>query len=162
MRLHRLLPLALAIAAYGCGGSDNSATDPNANGATGVTNGNFTATINGTNWSAIGKVAVTRGGSVISIAAGSLSYVLGLGIGAASLPGVYPLSYQNPTGSIAIVTNVSGASWSTATSGGTGTVTITALTATHVAGTFVFDAPAASGTGNGTLHVTNGKFDVTF
>jgi len=145
-----------------CGGSDNSATDPTADTGAGVTNGNFTATINGTNWGAIGKVAVTRGGSIISIAAGSLSYVVGFGIGAATVPGVYPLNYQNATGSIAIVTNVSGASWSTAVQGGTGTLTITALTTTHVAGTFAFDAPTASSTGNGTLHVTNGKFDVTF
>lgn len=162
MRLHRLLPLMLALAVPGCGGSDNSVADPTVNGAAGVTNGNFTATINGTNWSAIGKVAVSRSGSIISVAAGSLTYVVGFGVGAATVAGVYPLTYQNPNGSIAIVTNTAGAGWSTAVSGGTGTLTITALTATHIAGTFVFDAPATTGTGNGTLHVTNGKFDVTF
>ena len=162
MRLHRLLPLALTLAVNACGGSDNSATDPTANGAAGVTNGTFSATINGTNWSAIGKVAVTRGGSIISVAAGSLTYVVGFGVGAATVAGVYPLSYQNPSGSIAIVTNTAGAGWSTAVSGGTGTLTITALTATHLAGTFVFDAPSTTGSANGTLHVTNGKFDVTF
>jgi len=163
MRLHRLLPLALAFVVNGCGGSDSSAsTDPNANGSAGVTNGTFTATINGTNWSAVGKVAVTRSASIISIAGGSLSYVVSFGTGTANVAGVFPLTYLNPSGALAIVSNTSGASWSTALPGGTGTLTITALTATRVAGTFVFDAPSASGSGNGTLHVTNGKFDVTF
>jgi hypothetical protein len=36
------------------------------------------------------------------------------------------------------------------------------MTANHVVGTFAFDAVAASGGATGTVHVTNGKFDITF
>lgn len=160
MRLHRIVPLALAFLANACG-SDKAPTDPTTGGAA-VTNGTFTATINGTNWSAIGQVAVTRANNIVSIAGASTTYVISFGIGTAGVAGVYPLSYQNPTGSIAIASNVSGGGWATSKAGGAGTITLTALTATRVAGTFVFDAPAVSGNATGTLHVTNGKFDVTY
>jgi hypothetical protein len=45
--------------------------------------------------------------------------------------------------------------------GSSGTVTITTLTATRVAGTFSFTMVAGPG-GSGTKTVSNGKFDITF
>jgi hypothetical protein len=72
---------------------------------------------------------------------------------------VYAPLANPPTASQAIVI-LGGQSWGTSLQGGTGSITITSYAAGRVAGTFAFDAPStASG---GTLHVTNGSFNVTF
>ena len=48
----------------------------------------------------------------------------------------------------------------TLTPNGSGTVTLTSLTATRATGTFSFVAVPYQNGATGTLHVTNGKFDV--
>jgi len=77
-------------------------------------------------------------------------------------PGTYPLGV-NPTvfGGAAQVGSIAGV-WQTPGSGLAGSVTITALTATRIAGTFEFTAVAAYGGATGTRAVTNGQFDLTF
>ena len=56
-----------------------------------------------------------------------------------------------------------GAAWAANPSGGSGTITVTALTSTRVAGTFQFTGAAVSGTGaSATRQVTSGKFDLSF
>jgi hypothetical protein len=50
--------------------------------------------------------------------------------------------------------------WDTFGAGATGTVTVTTLSATHVAGTFSFSAIPQSGT-TGAMVVTQGAFDIT-
>jgi hypothetical protein len=55
-----------------------------------------------------------------------------------------------------------GVAWTTNTTGGAGTVVVTTLTASRVAGTFTFDAPPSPGQGTTTAHVTSGTFDVTY
>jgi hypothetical protein len=52
--------------------------------------------------------------------------------------------------------------WGTGFAGGSGTITVTVLTATRIAGTFSFDAMPGSGAATGTLQVRNGVFDVSF
>ena len=46
--------------------------------------------------------------------------------------------------------------------GGSGTLTVTAIDATHVAGTFAFTAVAGGGGSGGPRQVTNGQFDIKF
>jgi len=65
-------------------------------------------------------------------------------------------------GSHASVSERTSPSWNTQNDGGTGTVVITALTPSHVVGTFSFDAPSSAGSAGGTLHVTNGSFDIVY
>jgi len=160
--ISKLLVLSLLSAA--CGG-DKTTTDPG-NGTGGgvntVTNGSFSATINGAAWSPTGRVAVSKSGTVVAIAAVSLnSYVVSLAIGNVAT-GTFSLNYLNQTASLAIVSNASGQGWTTFTQGGTGTLTITTYTASRIAGTFSFDAAPTSGGATGTLHVTNGSFDITY
>jgi hypothetical protein len=53
----------------------------------------------------------------------------------------------------------SGGTWLTPFSGAAGTITITALTTTRIAGTFSFTATASAGGATGNKVVTNGEFD---
>jgi hypothetical protein len=55
-----------------------------------------------------------------------------------------------------------GKSWGSSLQGGTGSVTLTTLTANHIVGTFAFSAVASGGGATGTSVVTNGQFDITF
>ncbi|MBL0177861.1 MAG: hypothetical protein IPP98_01880 [Gemmatimonadetes bacterium] len=74
-------------------------------------------------------------------------------------PGTYPLGMNigtSPGGTVTLVNGVNG--FTTPLSGAAGSVTITSLTATRVAGTFTFTATATLGTA--TTTVTNGVFDV--
>jgi hypothetical protein len=147
------------LAAIACGGGDdNPTTGPN---GTLAGDGNITASVNGTAWrSSKGGDHATRSGTFVGISTVSATYALVLGIGNAAV-GTFSLNLATGNGSSAIITNATGG-WGTAISGGSGTVTITVLTATRVAGTFSFDAVAVSGSATGTLQVRNGTFDVAF
>jgi hypothetical protein len=52
--------------------------------------------------------------------------------------------------------------WNTGLTGGSGTLTITSLTTTRIAGSFTFTANAAGGSATGTQSVTSGTFDAGF
>ena len=157
---------SIAVLAFtvACGGGSDSTGPTQTTNL--VTNGSFSANVNGTAWSGVGRVAVSQSSGLLVIAAVSGTYVFSFGIGPFSGPATYSLVYaplaNPPTASQAIVSQGS-QSWGTSIQGGTGSITITAFAAGHVAGRFSFDAPsAASGGGGGALHVTNGSFDVTF
>jgi hypothetical protein len=161
----RHLPLlaALVIAA-GCGGSSTTEAtgNLNINNGTLLTNGTFSATINGTAWSAIGKVIVTRPTSTsIVLSTTSTTYGMILTLLNVTAPRIVALTTNVSDGSVATVANSGGMGWVTGKKVGTGTVTITTLTANHVAGTFTFDADGVTNT-TATLQVRNGTFDVTF
>ena len=147
------------LAAIACGGGDdNPTTGPN---GTLAGDGNITATVNGTAWrSSKGADHATRSGTFIGISTASSTYVLILGIGNAAV-GTFSLNLATGNGSSAIISNSTGG-WGTAFAGGTGTITVTVLTATRIAGTFSFDAVPGSGSATGTLQVRNGAFDVAF
>jgi len=63
-------------------------------------------------------------------------------------------------GGTGIVSSSTGRSWFTPGSGAAGTVTVTTLTATHIVGTFSFNAEPLGGGATGTKVVTNGAFDL--
>jgi hypothetical protein len=108
-------------------------------------------------------VARAAGNSLI-IAAASLTRSLSLTLVNASAPGTFSLAYTTSATTIpsfAILTT-GGSSWTTNTTGGTGSVVLTVLTSSRVAGTFSFDATPSPGQGTTTAHVTGGTFDVTY
>jgi len=132
----------------------------------------MTATIDGRAWTAAttpGLVTALQfspvtGGYIITGAeqtsTGTIGTSLVLTINNISGPGSYPLGVDGVSvyGGFASVTGTSGA-WTTPISGEAGTITISALTATRIAGTFAFTARASSGTVTGTRTVTTGVFD---
>jgi hypothetical protein len=161
--MHRLLA-CLALGALACTTScEHTGTSTIADAKT-VTNGNFSATIDGTPWTAVGRVVVSEpAGASLILDAASPTYVMKLtmanlaGLGAAT----FSLAALPTNGSAATVTSAAG-KWSTANAGGTGTINLSALSSSRATGTFTFDAPPSAGSGSaGTVHVT-GKFDVTF
>ena len=158
-RFAALLP-GLLLVATNCGGGGSSVTGTSNNA---LLNGTFSASINGSRWSAAGRVAVTRGaGNSLIIAGASLTYSISFALINATGPGTFSLVYTTTTVPSFAILSGNGAAWTTNTTGGTGTVVVTTLTANRVAGTFTFDAPASPGQGTTTAHVTGGAFDVTY
>lgn len=179
MRINRstIARATLAALLVACGGGGGDATSPstsggnqNPGGSTGSSQ--MTATINGQAFSVTGVSAVFAA----QLDANSGSYLLS-GVETASTfrsitftlsgisgPGTYPLgvdgvSVAGGAGSVSVnATNV----WNTGLSGASGTITITSLTTTRIAGTFAFSANAAGGSATGSQSVTNGSFDAGF
>ena len=158
MRPHSIVaPVVISLLfVTGCGGGGGSSTGP--------TTGPMTATIDGASWVATLSVEARRthsGAAGIISLAGSNNNGLGLGVAfpdsgvqSYTLGGFHPSNATILQGASAWVANVTG---------GSGTVTVTALDATHVAGTFAFNAVPTPGTSaSGTKHVTNGHFDIPF
>ena len=164
MRISRLIAPLVVVALLACGGGNSGNGNPTGLPTGGATNGTFSATIGGASWHAIGQVAVTRQGNLIGLAGtgsgGSVTYALVLTIGNATGPGTHSLNAAND-GSNLVIGSSTTAGWSTGFSGGTGTVTITSLTANRIVGTFSGTAvPSQGSTSN--LVITSGTFDITF
>jgi len=159
MRLTKLLPMILLSSLAACGGdSSSSLTGTNGNNNT---TGPMTATIDGKAWASPAP-AVVRNGTIVSVAGLDLALTASVSFAfAASATGTYSLAPGNSVGGLGIVTKGS-QGWGSALQGGAGSVTLTTLTANHVVGTFAFDAVPSSGGATGTVHVTNGKFDITY
>lgn len=161
MKRFPILFASLALLAFdACGGNDGGPTGTSGN--TNVGDGTMSATINGAAWRSLRSGDKgSRNGTIYAVVGLNGSYTIALGIAGLTAPGTVNLSLATGNGSNAIVSNANGG-WGTAFNGGTGTITVTNLTANRIAGTFSFDAPAGSGRATGTLQVRNGKFDVTF
>ena len=158
----------VATLALGCGGGDDDDDgNPTGPGAGGATNGTFTVVVNGTTWSATGTITVARQqNNFISVAgygfAGSTGYAVAVGITNATGPGAHNLTDFGGGGDgSSVVVGGTQTGWVTALQGGSGTVTITTITANRIVGTFSGTAVVSSGTG-GNLVLTSGHFDVTF
>jgi hypothetical protein len=158
MERKRLLAVAL-LAAIACGG--DAATGVN-NGGSNLASEPLSAVINGVQWGSPLPAATYGKNSILSIAGLDAALTASVSVAViAPSTGTYSLAYQNPNFATAGVSKVS-QGWSTGFAGGTGSVTITTLTANHVVGTFAFTAVPGSGGATGTIQVTNGKFDITF
>jgi hypothetical protein len=161
----------VAVLACGGGGSDDD-DDDDGNpmgpppGSGGATNGSLTATIGGANWSATGTITVNKSspnfiGIGASGFAGNAAYALVIGIGNATGPGTHNLNvFAGGDGSSLIVGSQT-TGYGTAFQGGSGTITITSLTANRIVGTFSGTLVPSTGSG-ASLLVTNGQFNVTF
>jgi hypothetical protein len=75
--------------------------------------------------------------------------------------GSYDLGVAGTTvGGSGQYTDLTGRGWATPLSGLAGTITLTALTSTRIAGTFAFSADSILGAAHGTTAVTQGQFDL--
>jgi hypothetical protein len=167
--LSRLLLGAVLLS--GCGGGT---TDPGNDDADGNNNNNnsgspFSATIDGQAWSVTGATAVTaiqfapQSGGYMIIATGTgVIASISLTLNFIVKTGTYPLGVDGATvpGGFAGVTVGTGGVWLTPFSGAAGSITITTLTTTRIAGTFSFTTTGSSGGATGTKVVTQGRFDL--
>lgn len=168
---HALAPIfAATLLACGGGGGNNSGSNGNPTGPPaggGAANGSMTATIGGAAWSAAGTVSVTRQqnnfiGIGASGFAGGTAYAVVIGIANAVGPGTHNLDiYTGGGDGSSLIVGGQTTGWGTAFQGGSGTVTITSLSANRIVGTFSGILIPSSGTA-ANLVVANGQFNVTF
>ncbi|MES2305223.1 MAG: DUF6252 family protein [Gemmatimonadota bacterium] len=155
------LSLSVALAAFCLAGCGSSSSGPSDGGNTAA----FSAKIDGAAWNSLAISTSAHGsangtftliGSITSPTQTSMSLTL-WNIGA---PGTYPMGVGPtvPGGTATIVTGAQ--SWSTPLSGAAGTVTVTAVSATSITGTFSFVAAPVSGGATGNRTVTQGTFDL--
>jgi len=150
LRSAGLTLLLLAVAA--CKSSD--ATGPNNNHPA---NGSMTATIDGAAWNASLTVHASSTNGIVGVAGTDATQTIAFAL-AANGPGTYsigPLSPEN-----AELTTTGGIVFTAAGNVGGGSVTITSLTSTAVAGTFTFTMVKSGGGAN--RSVTNGAFNIKF
>jgi len=159
-RVAMLVSLGLVFA---CGGGSEGATSPNGGSTSGF---HMTAKVDGAafvasnpdfspatqvtagNYTILGLQSSTTAATIITL---SLANIRG--------PGTYPLGVgpQVPGGSVILA--VSSAGWASPMSGADGSITITSLSTTEIAGTFNFVVTASlSGTTPATRTVTEGDF----
>jgi hypothetical protein len=136
-------------------GSDS--TSPGSNNCSGP----LSASVNGATWCSLAPTARYTS-SIVAIAGIDNSLTGSIAIGfAATAPGTYSLTFGNNNGGVATYTK-NGQGWGSGVAGGSGSVTLTTLTANHVVGTFSFNAAPSNGGATGIVQVTNGQFNITF
>ncbi|MFN0180062.1 MAG: DUF6252 family protein [Gemmatimonadales bacterium] len=153
--LRRTMAGLLVIGALGCG----STTQPS-----GPTNGTLTATVDGSGWAAQTIVAAYRGG-VLSIAGtDGQQRSLGFALGPTTAPGTFPVGVtQSANGSYQVVSGSTSQAWMAAVTLGSGSITVTSISATRAVGIFQFSMAPVPGNGaTGTKSITQGTFDVTY
>jgi uncharacterized protein DUF6252 len=157
-----------------CGGTSSDSTtgptggnqNPGATTGTGTTK--MTATLDGKAWTAGSSFAIevsaVASRYLISGTETSTNTSISLSIGDIAGVGTYPLGVDGVfvAGGLGSVAIGATQTWNSPSSGAAGTVTITSLTAKRIAGTFSFNANAATGGATGTRSVTTGVFDVPF
>jgi hypothetical protein len=170
--LRFLCPLMILALVSSC--SSSSPTGPSGPSGPSSGSGTFTASIDGSSFSSAKAAAFATGGNVapggvviegtqITSTTNTSSVVLTLGFITGT--GTYPLGVNEITtagGIGATESNTSSGikSWTTDLNGAAGTVTITKLSSTEIAGAFSFTAPRDLGQSGSDTTVTNGKFDV--
>jgi Family of unknown function (DUF6252) len=182
MSLARVLSIGcVAVMVSACGGGSSSTSSSTSSTVTGPSSatcpggnrGSMSAVINGTGWTATCITTASYAGGIVSLGATDGTQSIGLGLTTGGL-GTYtmtPFDPLNPSPNTLIANGLvdllpaSPASWSanSGTPGSSGTLTLTALSAIGVTGTFSFTAVATPGTGaSGSKIVTNGVFNITF
>ena len=157
MRVLRAVLSAALLSGASCGGSS---TDPNSSVSNSCSAG-ISATVNGAAWcSPLAQATVSK--SIVSMSGFDSGFTSTIGIAfVASAPGTYALTLSNGAGGSATYSKA-GQGWTSGIAGGTGSITLTTLTANHIVGTFAFDAVPASGGASGTIHVVGGQINMTF
>jgi Family of unknown function (DUF6252) len=149
----------LALATAACSSKSNPAAPTN----TTLPHGSMSATIDGTQWVATTGLSVTYNQGILA-AAGVDNSLNTLAFAVfASAPGTYPIGATSPTNALFTMNSNGSKSWQAASTLGSGSVTVTTLTATGATGTFSFTLVANGGSGaSGNKVVTNGKFNLKF
>ena len=144
-------------------GACSSSTEPGNPGPS-----NMTARVDGAEWTSSQATAApvpnAPGWYVISGSVATANQALAISISVYNVdgPGTYPLGVGSTAfGGIAILAE-GGGGWVTPLSGAAGSITITALTATRMAGNFSFTAEGSTGGATGTRTVTDGEFGLEF
>ncbi len=152
-----------AVAVVTCG-TLTACSSGSTNPGTGTTGNRFKATIDGASWASNSSSAVAAAGGIFTIVGSQIgANVTSMSMTFYSIgtPGAYPLGVTG-TVSGGIATLTSGTSgWSTPLSGAAGTVTISAVSATRIAGSFSYSAtPLLGQSVTNTRAVTQGEFDL--
>jgi hypothetical protein len=159
--------LAWTLAA--CGKSPTSPGPGNGGGGS-STAGSFSGVLNGEAWASGATLAFAQtdlpgrmtlvGVGPIGGRTGTLTITLGFITGTGTFPlGVNYLS--NGGGGALFAESPQSATWTTLLDGASGTITVTSVTASRIAGTFQFTAAPGTGT-SGTKTAANGLFDLPF
>ncbi len=136
----------------GCG--SDGGTEPVGGGG-----GTFRATIDGTQWTSAATTAIAANGGIFTITGSQGTTAMSFTLYSIGAPGTYPLGVGGTVaGGIATLTTAP-SSWSTPLSGAAGTITISAVSATRIAGTFSYTATPLIGQA-AARSVTAGSFDV--
>ena len=147
----RLVLTGSLLAAAACGG--DSTTGPGTSGA-------ISATIDGAHWtSSLGATTSHSSGSY-GIGGSNSDATIGLAFPDAGV-GTYDIGQLSPTN--VLLTQQGGATWVASAIGGSGSVTVTSVTASRIVGTFNFTlVPLSGSSATGNRTITNGTFDITF
>ena len=152
----RMFLLTALVGSINCGGS--SQTGPGTTPST----SRFRATIDGAAWSSLSSTAAAGPGgnfTLIGSQVGASVTSLTLSLYSIGAPGTYPLGVSgNVVGGIGTLVTAP-STWLTPLSGAAGTVTITAISPTRIAGTFSFNAAPQTGSGAGRV-ISAGEFDL--
>jgi hypothetical protein len=128
-------------------------------------NGSMSARIDGALWQATVLVHANRHQNILTVGGGGTmdGKPVAIAITTIGLTGPGTVTFGPGVHSGASVGEAQTASWSARNDQGSGSVTVTFLDDTRVAGTFAFDAVAdAASAATGTRKVTEGKFDIRF
>lgn len=159
VRRRNLVFVASLLVLTACGGDKNPA------GPGGGGNSPFSATLDGSAWASAGAAAAANATSngIFAIVGSPLTSgaaTIGLTLYNMSAPGTFPLGV-GPTvrgGTVAVTQD--GKAWTSPLSGSAGSVTITAISSTHITGTFNAVVAGITGGATGNRTLTNGAFDI--
>ena len=152
--------VAASVVIAACSGGDGGPASPNPTQNT--SKSTMSARIDGVQWTATNVGVTARNGSLI--VAGANTSAIGVGFGASMIQGTGTQTFGPGQVSAANgAVTASTMSWGANSFQGSGSVTITSLTANRATGTFAFTAPALiAGSTPSPRVVTSGVFDVTF
>jgi hypothetical protein len=159
MRFASLSRAAIVLTLVACGGSEDAEDVTGA--GTGTGSAAITATIDGVAWKST-STAGGYAGTSLSFSGTDGTTVLAITVSPIAQRGTFSLSPDNSIGARGTLSMGAAGLWSSYQAGGSGTVTITTLTASRAAGTFAFDAMPSPLTPGEMRRVTNGRFDVAF
>jgi hypothetical protein len=152
-----MLVAVATVAACG-GGGDGGPASPNPNQNTSLST--MSARIDGVQWTATNVGVTARNGSLIVAGANTAGVAVGFGVSMIQGTGTQTFGPGIVSAANASVT-AGTMSWSASNFQGTGSVTLTTLTANRATGTFQFSAPAlTAGSTPSPRVVTSGAFDV--
>lgn len=122
----------------------------------------MSARIDGAQWTATAVTTVSNANNILSVGAANATSTVAFAVQNPSV-GTFPINGQSfHNAQVTLIPSGSTAAWVASAAGGTGTIIITTLTSTTVAGSFSFTAVPTSSPATGNKVVTDGLFNLTF